>query len=197
MKQRVIHDCNVPLTVKELKAEYHIDPYFKDIVKYLEKDYCRYVGKVQKVFKMQCENYVLLNGVLFKIRYDREDKGEALLVLCVPEKYIPTVLYQYHTPLLARHPGVVELYETIKQKYYFPGMFNLVREFVECCLECKSMKRKTDGPGIHYPRIPLDTRTMARMSLDTKVMPESELGFRNILVCVCEFTNMDKSYSIS
>ena len=34
LKQRVIHDCNVPLTVKELKAEYHIDPYFKDIVKY-------------------------------------------------------------------------------------------------------------------------------------------------------------------
>ena len=45
LKQRVIHDCNVPLTVKELKAEYHVDPYFKDIVKYLEKDYCRYVGK--------------------------------------------------------------------------------------------------------------------------------------------------------
>ena len=39
LKQRVIHDCKVPLSVKELKAEYHVDPYFKDIVKYLEKDY--------------------------------------------------------------------------------------------------------------------------------------------------------------
>ena len=197
LKQRVIHECNVPLTVKELKAEYHIDPYFKDIVKYLEKDYCRCVGKAQKVFKMQCEDYVLLNGVLFKIRYDREDKGEPSLVLCIPEKYVPTVLYQYHTPLLAGHPGVVKLYETIKQKYYFPGMFNLVREFVECCLECQSMKRKTDGPKIHYPRIPLDTRTMARMSMDIKVMPESELGFRNILVCVCEFTNWIKAIPLA
>ena len=52
LRKRVIHDCNVPLTVKELKAEYHVDPYFKDIVKYLEKDYCRYVGKAQTVFKM-------------------------------------------------------------------------------------------------------------------------------------------------
>ena len=51
---------NVPLTVKELKVEYHIDPHFKDKVKYLEKDYCRYVGKAQEVFKMQCEDYVLL-----------------------------------------------------------------------------------------------------------------------------------------
>ena len=87
LKQRVIHDCNVPLTVKELKAEYHIDPYCKDIFKYLEKDYCRYVGKAQKVFKVQCENYVLLNGILFKITYDRQDKGEPSLVLCIPEKY--------------------------------------------------------------------------------------------------------------
>ena len=144
LKQRVIHDCKVPLSVKELKAEYHIDPYFKDIVKYLEKDYCRYVGRAQTVFKMQCEDYVLVNGVLFKIRYGKENKGEPSLVLCIPEKYIPTVLYQYHTPLLAGHPGVIKLYDAIKQRYYFPGMFNLVREFVECCLECQSMKGKTE-----------------------------------------------------
>ena len=197
LKQRVIHDCKVPLSVKELKAEYHVDPYFKDIVKYLEKDYCRYVGKAQTVFKMQCEDYVLVNGVLFKIRYGKEDKGEPSLVLCIPEKYIPTVLYQYHTPLLAGHPGVIKLYDTIKQRYYFPGMFNLVREFVECCLECQSMKGKTDGPRIQYARIPLDTRTMARMSMDIKEMPESELGFRHILVCVCEFTNWTKTIPLA
>ena len=197
LKQRVIHDCKVPLSVKELKAEYHVDPYFKDIVKYLEKDYCRYVGKAQTVFKMQCEDYVLVNHVLFKIRYGKEDKGEPSLVLCIPEKYIPTVLYQYHTPLLAGHPGVIKLYDTIKQRYYFPGMFNLVREFVECCLECQSMKGKTDGPRIQYARIPLDTRTMARMSMDIKEMPESELGFRHILVCVCEFTNWMKTIPLA
>ena len=197
LKQRVIHDCNVPLTVKELKAEYHVDPYFKGIVKYLEKDYCRYVGKVQTVFKMQCEDYVLVNGVLFRIRYDKADKGEPSLVLCIPEKCIPTVLYQYHTPLLGGHPGVIKLYDTIKQKYYFPGMFNLVREFVECCLECQSMKSKNDGSRIQCARIPLDTRTMARMSIDIKEMPQSELGFRYILVCVCEFINWMKAIPLA
>ena len=197
LRQRVIHECNVPLTVKELKAEYHADPFFKDTVKYLEKDYCMYVGKAQTVFKMQCEDYVLVNGVLFKIRYDKADKGEPSLVLCIPEKYIPKVLYQYHIPLLAGHPGVVKLYDTIKQKYYFPGMFNLISEFVECCLECQSMKSKTDGPRIQYARIPLDTRTMARMSMNIKEMPESELGFRYILVCVCEFTNWMKAIPLA
>ena len=30
---------------------------------------------------------------------------------------------------------VVILYETTTQKYYFPGMVNLVKEFVECCID--------------------------------------------------------------
>ena len=55
------------------------------------------------------------------------------------------------------------------------------------------MKSKNDGPRIQYARIPLDTRTMARMSMDIKEMPESELGFRYILVCICEFTNWMKA----
>ena len=32
--------------------------------------------------------------------------------------------------------------KTTTQKYYFPWMLNLVREFVECCLEGQGMKRK-------------------------------------------------------
>ena len=59
------------------------------------------------------------------------------------------------------------------------------------------MKSKNDGPRIQYARIPLDTRTMARMSMDIKEMPESELGFRNILVCVCEFTNWMKTIPLA
>ena len=53
---------------------------------------------------MLCEDYILMNDILFKIRYVKEQKGKPTLVLCVPEKYIPIILYQYHTPLLAGHP---------------------------------------------------------------------------------------------
>ena len=36
---------------------------------------------------------------------------------------------------------VVILHETTTQKCYFPGMVNLVKEFVDCCLKSQSMKR--------------------------------------------------------
>ena len=58
-------------------------------------------------------------------------------------------------------------------------------------------EKQNDGPRIQYARIPLDTRTMARMSMDTKEIPESELGFRYILVCVCEFTNWMKAIPLA
>ena len=90
LKEKVIHDYNIPISIKALRAEYKRSPYFKDIVKYIRTGYCSYVGKAQKLFKMLREDYLLMDGILFKIRYVKEHKGKPTLVLCVPEKYIPT-----------------------------------------------------------------------------------------------------------
>ena len=122
LKEKVIHDYNIPIRVKDLRAEYKISPYFKDIVKYIKTGYCSYVGKAQRLFKMLCEDYILMGDILFKIRYVKEQQGKSILVLCVPEKYIPTILYQYHTPLLAGHPCVMTMYHMVRKKYYFPTM---------------------------------------------------------------------------
>ena len=130
LKEKVIHDYNIPINVKALRAEYKRSPYFRDIVKYIRMGYCSYVGKAQRIFKMLCEEYILMDDILFKIRYVKEQKGRPTLVLCVPEKYIPIILYQYHTPLLAGHPGVMTMYHMVRKKYYFPTMLPLIKQFV-------------------------------------------------------------------
>ena len=109
LKEKVIHDYNIPINIKALRAEYKRSPYFRDIVRYIKTGYCSNVGKAQRIFKMLCEDYLLMDGILFKIRYVKEHKGRPTLVLCVPEKYIPNILYQYHTPLLAAHPSVITM----------------------------------------------------------------------------------------
>ena len=55
-------------------------------------------------------------------------------------------------------------------------MHTIIREYVISCLECQSMKQKLEGKVIHFPRIPLDFRPMARFSMDIKHMPPSSLG---------------------
>ena len=104
------------------------------------------------------------------------------------KKYLPTILYQYHDSILAGHPGIVKLYEQLRRQYYFPGLLTIVHQYVKSCIECESTKPKLNEPKIHYPRIPLDYRPMARFSMDVKHMPKSKLGYAYILVCTCEST---------
>ena len=84
-----------------------------------------------------------MDDILFKIRFVKENKGKPTLVLCVPEKYIPTILYLYHTPLLAGHPCVMTMYQMARKTYYFPAMLSLINQFVASCYECQSMREKT------------------------------------------------------
>ena len=189
LKSKVIHDYHLPISVKELRAEYPTSPAFKDIYSYVTNGKIHLFGPAARKFKQQCEDYVVMSGVLFKIRYDSMRKGEPLLVLCVPEKYLPTILHQYHDTILAGHPGIVKLYEKLKRKYYFPGLLTLVHQYVKSCIECESTKPKLNEPKINYPRIPLDYRPMARFSMDVKHMTRSKLGYKYILLCTCESTN--------
>ena len=188
LEHKVIHDYKIPLSVKELNAEYFNSPWFQDIYKYLRIGFCRYTGHAKFAFKKTCEDYFLINDVLFKLKYDN-NMDEMTTVLCIPEKYVPIVLHQYHDEVLSGHPGVRKLTETISRRYYFPGLHTIIRQYVISCLKCQSMKRKVENASIHYPRIPLDYRPMMRFSMDIKHMPPSKLGFSKLLVCVCEFSN--------
>ena len=89
LKEKVINDYNIPISVKAFRTEYKRSPYFRDIVKYISTGYCSYVGKAQRLFKMLCEDYILMDDILFKIRYVKENHGKPTLVLCVPERYVP------------------------------------------------------------------------------------------------------------
>ena len=72
-------------------------------------------------------------------------------------------------------------------------MLPLIKQFIASCYECQSMKGREPTPKVYYPTIPPDTRAMARISMDIKVMPKPVLGYNCILVCVCEYTNWVKA----
>ena len=72
-------------------------------------------------------------------------------------------------------------------------MLPLIRQFIVSYYEWQSMKGKENTPKLYYPRVPLNTIPMARISMDIKDMPKSKLGYNCILVCVCEYTNWIKA----
>jgi hypothetical protein len=187
LKRKVLHDYTIPISVKELRAEFPNSPFFKDIYRYIIKGICTLPhGTAQKQFKIDCQEFLAIDYVLFRIKYVKYKGIEPTLLLCIPEKYISTIIYQYHNGLLAGHHGVTRMYLTLRDIFFFPNMFENIRSFLICCQECQSRRDKEKDVRIHHSRIPLDFRPMARMSADIKEMFNTTLGFHHILLCTCE-----------
>jgi hypothetical protein len=131
-----------------------------------------------------------MEGLLFKILHSKGGAYPPSLCLCIPERYVPMILYQYHDHILAGHQGVTKMFSTISEKYVFPpNMYATISTYVNCCFECMSRRPKGKDRAVYYPRIPLDYRPMARISADVKDMPLNSQGFHYILLCTCEVSN--------
>ena len=59
--------------------------------------------------------------MLFQIKPAKHKSLQPNLVLCIPESYIPHIIYLYHDNILGGHQGVDRMYWTIKEKFYFPN----------------------------------------------------------------------------
>ena len=119
---------------------------------------------------------IVFEGVLFKIKLGKNKSVPSHLLLCIPDTFISTILYQYHDFLLAGHQGVLRTYLTLKQKYWFSNMFLCIRKYILSCSTCQSRKEKDSTIGALYPRTALSFRSMSEISADVKHMPSSRLG---------------------
>ena len=190
LKKKIIQDFHIPLTIKEMSTEYEQSPYFKVIYKYIKNNVLpsELKGVERKKIKAYCEDFLIADGVLFKLKYSQHKRGEPTLLLCIPEKLIPRIMYQYHNTLLAGHQGVQRTYHTLKQKFYWFNMFQIIRQYIACCQDCQVTMPKVQGKRKHFIRYPLNYRPMSRISADVKYMPPSTMGMKFILYVTCEVT---------
>ena len=115
-------DVLKPLSAKQLRAEHKNSPFFKDIHNYISKGTCCFKGNTLRLFKVKCENYMIFEGLLFQIKPAKHKSLPPNLVLCIPESYIPHIIYLYYDNILGGHQGVDRMYWTIREKFYFPNV---------------------------------------------------------------------------
>ena len=138
LKRKVIHDYDIPISIKELSAEYEKSPFFMDIYKYITKGHIPSAikGHALRKLKSECEDYLVIDDILFRIKIPKDKNLEPSLLLVIPETYVPTILYQYHDSLLAGHQCVTRMYLTLKEKFYANNLFNSIRKYVQSCHTC-------------------------------------------------------------
>ena len=175
---------HLPLTIKEIQAEYLNSPYFKDLYLYLSQN--KVPSSKSAIHKIEIleERYILLDSLLFKLNIEKEKAVLATWEVCVDQ-----MITLYHSSLFAGHQGVVKTYLTKADKLFIPDLMHYLHSYMKGCHICQ-LSKKDKIPNRHFQtRINLNHRPLSRLSMDLKVKPKSYQGHKFILCVIDEMTN--------
>ena len=120
LRKCVLHNLMVNLDTKDLIESYTKSLRYREIYNYIADG--RLLGNAitQKKIVGEAANYVVVNGLLFKITQHKESgKWTHYLLLVIPEKFETNVLNMYHNSLLAMHQGPYRTFLTMRKQFLF------------------------------------------------------------------------------
>ena len=116
INKKVLRDTNLCVDLRDLKAAYLTSPHFRDIYLYLLQNRMPLGKGAAKRLDQNARNYLILDGLLFKILDDGERNLDT--VLCIPTSKVHILLNAYHT-------GITKCYHTISQRCFSERKFGL------------------------------------------------------------------------
>ena len=111
INKKVLRDTNLCVDLRDLKAAYLTSPHFRDIYLYLLQNRMPLGKGAVKRLDQNARNYLILDGLLFKILENGE--GNLDTVLCIPTSKVHILLNAYHSSILGGHTGITKCYHTI------------------------------------------------------------------------------------
>ena len=132
MRNRVLHNLMVNLDTKDLIESYTKSLRYREIYNYIADGRLPGNAITQKKIAGEAANYVVVNGLLFKIAQHKEsEKWTHYLLLVIPEKFEANVLNMYHNSLLAMHQGPYRTLLTMKNNFIFPICFQKYKSILK------------------------------------------------------------------
>ena len=102
LRTRVLHNLMVNLDTKDLIESYTKSLRYREIYNYIADGRLPGNAITQKKIAGEAANYVVVNGLLFKIAQHKESgKWTHYLLLVIPEKFEANVLNMYHNSTLS------------------------------------------------------------------------------------------------
>ena len=134
-------------------------------------------------------------GLLWRL-YDNRSGQKDRLQLIIPLPLREEILRELHQRVISGHLGEQKMLYQIKERFYWPGMAEDVRNWCQTCASCATNKSPSTKA-----RAPLQTITaghpMQVIAVDiTGPFPESEAGNRYILVVGGYFTRWMECFAI-
>ena len=120
-------------------------------------------------------------------------KIQGLWRICVPSRpeFRCYVLYQHHDHPTAGHMGQKKTYQSLARQYYWPGIHDYCRRYVESCVACRTSKSSNLRSGGLLQPLIIPSRRWESVSLDfITSLPTSTQGNDSILVIVDSLSKM-------
>ncbi|UYV81653.1 K02A2.6-like, partial [Cordylochernes scorpioides] len=138
------------------------------------------VGIREKLANENLKGYQMIGGVLYKKNYDPEGKP---WLLVVPKQMRHEILKDVHDTPMAGHLGFAKTYDRVRKRFYWPGLYRTVSQYIPHCKECQRRKGVPQKPpGLLVP-IPPTTSPFQKIGIDyLGRFPISHTGNRWIIV---------------
>ena len=169
------------------------------IYRYLKNGELPDDAKKAKSVIWQSESYGLEDTVMYHIFQPRTKQvpkvNRIIKQVVIPQCLQEPLLRFYHQTAYGCHSSFLRTYWTIRQKYYFPGMYEACYQFTQSCEDCQ--RAKTNQTTHRPPLIPLPTAgKFARWHMDILSMTETSQGYKYNLVVTDSFTKWPEAFPL-
>ena len=134
------------------------------------------------------------NGLLYMIERSSlrsRSKIYTQLRLCIPKTERRRLLNEFHDE--CAHPGVIHLYEKLREQVWWPRMLTHIVNYVQQCNECQRSRSKKNSTLPRPMSIPSGPFT--HIAIDhIGPFPMTNDGHKYILVMMCRFTKYVEAY---
>ncbi|MHB1799647.1 MAG: RNase H-like domain-containing protein, partial [Vulcanimicrobiaceae bacterium] len=146
----------------------------------------------------EASGFQLLDGLLYRtiptLKMVKRRWGGLRIV--IPEKFQKKILRDSHNSVMTGHMGIRRTFERIAEKYYWKGMLQDVKMFIEECLDCAMrkgvMNKKSGEMGTIEAKMPLDI-----ISADVLgPLPQTHKGNKYIIVFTDHFSKWVEIFSM-
>lgn len=198
-----VTDTSEPDT-SEIAKEQRDCPDFRDIIIYLDTGKLPTDEDRKNTVSAEANNqYVMRDGILYHLYTARYKKGKDInfdkfiVQLAVPRTKRKAILEAYHDCQAGGgHFGHKKTFQAIREKYYWPKMFDEIEKYVRTCEICQRSKivRNKAPP----PLCPMPVgETFSRLHIDILgPLPKTKYGNQFVLLIVDSFTKWTEAHPL-
>ena len=150
-----------------------------------------------KHYKANEDRIILKDGLLFR-KYYGETGSVEYYQLLIPKQLVKEVHRNLHGEF-GKHPGITKMIITYREKYYYPNMAQLIREWVLLCEQC--LRESRINPQLTRPPLqnPNEYITAPEDAMQIDLVPglPPSGGYENIVTAIDVFSRYLFAYPTS